>query len=444
MAPAVIRKKWFIRTIGILAVAFSTLLFTWTLTHKRVHTSGETALKSFASQRSRQQDPIVTNPAEKSFAAVLPQNVVRGNADTKSLSTLPVLQTTRLENVKQSRSSLIQGAWQADMKTSVQRLIIVGQARTGSSFLGDAFNQHPDVFYLFEPLYGVAPPKLASDPRPMKFLEGMLRCKFEFPQYIQEIENFRRFSSKALSSPPMCAEKNQTTPNQTPIQKKLKCVHLNPYNMESVCSKYSKTVLKILTARIPNFRVDSLFPLCNSSDCGIIYLVRDPRSLIFSHMKVGFAWGNQNTKDSSPQPIIRQYSQHICQQIEQNVRIFENRPGWMKSRSHMLRYEDLARNPVEILRKAYKIAGLDMRKSSLEWIKAHTGEGTSSEKEEKNHFSTKRNSKAVVDRWRVDMDPCIVNVIEESCNSVMRLLGYKPVDRSDKTQYDLDVSLSDG
>lgn len=437
MSAAVIRKKWFIRSIGILAVAFSTLLFTWTLTHERVHSSDETALKSIA------RPVIVTYPAEKPFAAVLPLKAGRGNAYTKSPSTLPVIQTTWLENVEQSRSSLIKAAWLADMKASVLRLIIVGQARTGSSFLGDAFNQHPDVFYLFEPLYGVAPPKLASDPRPMKFLEGILRCKFEFPQYIQEIEKFRRFSSKALSSPPLCAEKNQTS-NQTPNQKKLKCVHLNPYNMESVCSKYSKTILKILTARIPNFRVDSLFPLCNSSDCGIIYLVRDPRSLIFSHMKVDFAWGNQNTKDTSPQPVIRQYSKQICQQIEQNVRIFENRPSWMKSRSYMFRYEGLARNPVEILRKAYKMAGLDMGKSSLEWIKAHTGEGTSSEKEEKNHYSTKRNSKVVVDRWRVDMDPCIVNVIEESCNSVMRLLGYKPVDRSDKTQYDLDVSLSDG
>ena len=176
----------------------------------------------------------------------------------------------------------------------------------------------------------------------------------------------------------------------------------------------------------------------------MIYLVRDPRSLVFSHMKVGFAWTSRKTNTPSPKPIVRQYSKTICQQVEENVRIFENRPSWMKQRSYMIRYEDLARNPVKILRRVYKLIGLDMQKSSLDWIKTHTGEGATNKKEEKNHFSTNRKSKVVVDKWRFDMDPCIVNIIEESCQSLMRLLGYRPVNRSDKIQYDLAVSLSDG
>ena len=431
-----IRKKLFIRFVGVLAVVFFALLCTWSLKYKWVHASDETALKTFATQRSSQDSrSVATFPAEK--PAVFPQKAIRGNVRTKPKSSLLEM----LENTKQSRSSLVQAAWPTDIKTSMRRLIIVGEARTGSSFLGDSFNQHPDVFYLFEPLHGVAPPKLANDPRPMKFLEGILRCKFEFPQYVQEIEKFRRFSSRALSSPPMCPENLEK--KLTLKQKILKCAHLNPYNMESACTNYSKTVVKILTARIPNFRVDSIFPLCNSCDCGIIYLVRDPRSLIFSHMKVGFAWRSRKTNTASPQPVIRQYSKQICQQLEENVRIFENRTSWIKYRSFLLRYEDLARNPLEILRKVYKFVGLDMQKSSLDWIKAHTGEGKTSEKEERNHFSTKRNSKVVVDRWRFDMDPCVVNIVEESCHSVMTLLGYKPVNKSDKTLYDLDVSLSD-
>ena len=438
MAPVLIRKKLFIRLLGVLAVATSASLFTWTLTHERTHTDDELSRKSLGTEGIRQDNSFVVTRADEN-QAIIPETALRGNARARTTARSSSHQTARQENVKLSRSSLIQTAQLADMKTSVQRLVIVGQARTGSSFLGDALNQHPDVFYLFEPLYGIAPPKQPSDPRPMRFLEGMLRCKFEFPQYIQEIEKFRRLSSKALSSPPLCTAKDQKQ-----NKKKLQCVHLNPYNMESACKNYSKTVLKILTARIPRFRVDSLFPLCNSSDCGIIYLVRDPRSLVFSHMKVGFAWASRKINTPSPQPIVRQYSKTICQQVEENVRIFENRPSWIKPRSYMLRYEDLARDPVKILRRVYKITGLDMQKSSLDWIKAHTGEGATNEKEEKNHFSTNRNSKVVVDKWRVDMDPCIVNIIEESCLSLMRLLGYRPVNRSDKTQYDLTISLSDG
>ena len=438
MAPVLIRKKLFIRLLGVLAVASSVSLFTWTLTHERVHTDEERLRKSLGTKELRQDSSFILTRTDEN-RAVISATALRGNVHAIATATSPPSQTARQENVELSRSTLIQTARLTEMKTSIQRLIIVGQARTGSSFLGDALNQHPDVFYLFEPLYGVAPPKQPNDPRPMKFLEGMLRCKFEFPQYIQEIEKFRRISSRALSSPPLCVAKNQ---NQN--KKKLQCVHLNPHNMESVCKNYSKTVLKILTARIPSFRVDSLFPLCNSSDCGMIYLVRDPRSLVFSHMKVGFAWASRKTNAPSPKPIVGQYSKTICQQVEENVRIFENRPSWMKQRSYMIRYEDLARNPVKILRRVYKLIGLDMQKISLDWIKTHTGEGATNEKEEKNHFSTNRNSKVVVDKWRFDMDSCIVNIIEESCQSLMRLLGYRPVNRSDKIQYDLAVSLSDG
>ena len=35
------------------------------------------------------------------------------------------------------------------------KLIILTYLRSGSSFTGGLFDQHPDVFYVFEPLYAV-------------------------------------------------------------------------------------------------------------------------------------------------------------------------------------------------------------------------------------------------------------------------------------------------
>ena len=426
-----IRKKTFIRVVGFLVIASSASLFTWSVMYTRVYRGDKTLLKPVTEERLRRaKGRIHSYTATKK--AIFVESSRMEDVYTKLLQPKSsVIQPSQLAQRKTTRSPFVQTAKHTDanaVKTGRQRLVIVGQARTGSSFLGDAFNQHPDVFYLFEPLYGVAPPKVVNDLRPMRFLEGMLRCQFDFPQYVREIEKFRRFSSKALSSRPMCGIKNSSK------TRKLECVRLTPRNMKSSCMNYSATVLKILTARIPNYRVDSLFPLCNSSDCGMIYLVRDPRPLIFSHMKVGFAWEKPKTRttDTSPQPIVRQYSQKICQQIEQNVRIFQNLPSWSKGRFLLLRYETLARDPVEILRKLYRMAGLEMLPSTLKWIEEHTGEGKSSSRDESNHYSTKRDSKTVVDRWRIEMDPCIVNIIEESCRSVMKLLGYSPVDWSDK------------
>jgi len=144
--------------------------------------------------------------------------------------------------------------------------------------------------------------------------------------------------------------------------------------------------------------------------------------------------------DTAPRPSIKMYSARVCEQIEANVKIFKNLPGWMKSRYHMLRYEDLAGNPTETLRRLYKIAGLTMVNRTLEWIELHT---TGSGNIPRDPYSTKRNSKASVDNWRFEIDPCVVNIIEHSCRSVLKLLGYKLLNGSDQMQYNLNVSLTD-
>jgi len=379
-----------------------------------------------------------------------PSGLTAVGAEKKTNVSLPVstlgfgriVAGIRREPVKQKLGQVDDIATPGDVTSSRTNLIIVAQPRTGSSFLGAAFNQHPDVFYLFEPLHGIvnSPLQHLKDPKPMQFLAGMLRCEFSQLTYVKQIERFRRFSSIALSSPPLCAKK---TFFGTPRKK---CDLLSTRNMEAVCkSNYNVTVMKILTPRIPNGTVNSLFPLCNSTNCTIIYLVRDPRPVVFSHMKVGMqTWQNfkiLGANDTAPRPSIKMYSARVCEQIEANVKIFKNLTGWMKSRYHMLRYEDLAGNPTETLRRVYKMAGLAMVNSTLEWIKLHTtGRGDSS----KNNYSTKRNSKAIVDNWRLDIDPCVVNIIEHTCRSVLELLGYKPLNGSEQMQYNLNVSLTDG
>lgn len=351
------------------------------------------------------------------------------------------------ESVKQ-KFGQVDGIYTPESVTSYKgNLIIAAQPRTGSSFLGDAFNQHPDVFYLFEPLRGIvnSPLQHLKDPKPMQFLAGILHCKFSQPTYIKHIQNFRRFSSNALSSPPLCAKKTfrDTT--------RKKCVSLSTINMGAVCkSNYNVTVMKILTSRIPNGTVKSLFPLCDSTNCTIIYLVRDPRPVVFSQMKVGIqSWQNfkvRGSHDTAPRPSIQMYSASVCRQIEANVKTFKNLTGWMKSRYHILRYEDLAGNATETLRRVYKMVGLEMVNSTLEWIELHTtGKRGSSKRDSQNYnYSTRRNSKAAIDNWRLEIDPCVVHIIEHSCRSVMKLLGYKPLNGSEQMQYNLNVSLTDG
>ncbi|KAK2568461.1 Carbohydrate sulfotransferase 3 [Acropora cervicornis] len=239
-----------------------------------------------------------------------------------------------------------------EMNSSRPSLLIVAEARTGSSFLGDAFNQNPNVFYLFEPLYGVNPPSHNNGARALQFLKGIL-----------------------------------------------------------------------------NFR--------------------DPRAVLYSHMKVAMmnfeAVENSSVykAQNSPHPLIALYSKQLCQRMEANVKILQGLQFDTKIRNFMLRYEDLAKNPIETLKRAYNVAGITMMNSTLHWIRNHTEDAKITKSEERDEFSTKRNSKGVVDKWRLEMDRCIVDIIERSCRPVMELLGYKSVSWSPELQYDLNSSLSD-
>ena len=70
-------------------------------------------------------------------------------------------------------------------------------SRSGSSFLGQIFNQHPDVFYHFEPLYpfwnkcGSSEKKLFKKEK-INVLEDVLKC---------DMPNWRHLFSKMPARP---------------------------------------------------------------------------------------------------------------------------------------------------------------------------------------------------------------------------------------------------
>lgn len=104
----------------------------------------------------------------------------------------------------------------------------------------------------------------------------------------------------------------------------------------------------------------------------------------------------------------------------------------MNDNYFMLRYVDLTRNPIETLTRVFDLTGITMHMITLERVESHT-----SENNEENGYamSTNRNSKAQIDEWRLEVDPDLVNTIEDGCRHVMLLLGYKLLNGSETMQY---------
>jgi len=96
-------------------------------------------------------------------------------------------------------------------------------------------------------------------------------------------------------------------------------------------------------------------------------------------------------------------------------------PPWLKDRSKVFRYEDLAVNTVNIARELYRFAGFDWSKSVDKWISAHNRPPSNTK--EKSAYSLYRNDSHVIDKWE-NVPEDLIKVVEEVCSDLMEMLGY--------------------
>ena len=328
-------------------------------------------------------------------------------------------------------------------------LIIVAHGRSGSTFLGNIFNHHPSVFYLFEPYQTVerlvraqAPYHQHYQETAFRWMQGVFQCDFVSAAHVDDLqsyyrkkysENYNPMKSLVLLSPPFCRY-NTTDPRWTLES----CPPLHQQTMEEECKKYSITVVKVLISRMPEQSLKQLLSICENSDqfdCKFIFLVRDPRGIIPSSKAVGF-YGD---KDRTALNGTQQFSKSICGLTEANLNIIRSLQSLEKSRLMLLRYEDLAANPLKTLPSLLKFAGLPMDEGLSNWLylASHSPETES----ERKAARWRQDSQEGAERWRWKVNPGTIAVIEQQCEHVMNVLGYKPVNGSREMQTNLTVSL---
>ena len=304
-------------------------------------------------------------------------------------------------------------------------IIIMSFPRSGSSFLGDIFNQHPRVLYLFEPVRTVQRSftenslfefnfsSSSYQNRVFEFLEDITNCKFASEIFIRYLVPQDRFHSLALTSAPFCL-KNGTS---------MVCHRLESHQLENVCkNNHSVFAAKILTPRILNpfgeWTNEKLLQRClsdSASECKIIHLVRDPRAVVESLKSLRFF-----RRSHDPRRELSWFVKKICHQMEYDVRVGNlirtSSPGGYK----LIRFEDLAQYPLLVANELYKFAGLEMLETITEWLHAKT----KSENGQGGAYSTSRDSNKVVSNWRTKMSAATVKIVEEYCGTVMRQLNY--------------------
>ncbi|XP_062923155.1 carbohydrate sulfotransferase 6 isoform X2 [Mobula hypostoma] len=314
-------------------------------------------------------------------------------------------------------------------------ILILSSWRSGSSFVGQMFSQHPDVFYLMEPAWHVWVQMNHESAKVLKMaVRDLVRSTFlcdmsAFDSYMSEdrlvSHLFQWEVSRALCSPPMCNRYARTDLSNDLICKK-HCNRTNFFKMEEACKTYSHVVIK----EVRFFELKSLFPLFTDPQLNlkIIHLVRDPRAVLKSremslHALVrdnGVILGKQIEKEkeeASNYDVMKE----IC---KSHLLIYklanENAPEFLKQHYMMVRYEDVVRDPLKEISAMYKFTGLNLTPKLESWVYNIThGEGTGSA-----FKITSRNARSISEAWRTAMPYEKISKVQKICGKAMNMLGY--------------------
>lgn len=125
-----------------------------------------------------------------------------------------------------------------------------------------------------------------------------------------------------------------------------------------------------------------------------------------------------------------------CDQIRMSAEVGLSRPRWLRSRYMLVRYEDIARYPMQKAEEMYRFTGIPFSPQAREWIlrNTQTTQGASG------IYSTQKNSSEQAEKWRFSIPFTLAQVVQRVCGPTMKLFGYRFVD-DEKTLMNKSISL---
>ncbi|XP_062997467.1 carbohydrate sulfotransferase 4-like [Elgaria multicarinata webbii] len=336
-------------------------------------------------------------------------------------------------------------------KPAQAHVLILSSWRSGSSFVGQLFSQHPDVFYLMEPAWHVWAAMQQNSARVLRMavrdlVHSVFHCDMSvFDAYMPERRNksalFRWEDSRALCSPPACNSFRRSDIVSTDACRTL-CGKYPFSKVEEACKTYSHVVLK----EVRFFDLKVLHPLLTdpSLNLKIIHLVRDPRAVFRSRKNTAAELAHDGTivlrhqsratEMQEPYAVMRD----ICRS---HTEIYAGGtlglPASLRHRYLLVRYEDIVNNPVAEAARLYHFAGLRFVPSLRAWVHNIThGPGLG-----RRAFDTgPRDALHVSQAWRKTLPYLHVAKLQDVCKDAMKLLGYQLV-TSEEEQKNMALDL---
>ncbi|XP_069492715.1 carbohydrate sulfotransferase 7 [Ambystoma mexicanum] len=351
-----------------------------------------------------------------------------------------------------------------------QHIYLHATWRTGSSFLGELFNQHHDVFYLYEPMWHLWQALYPGDAESLQgALRDMLRslflCDFSvlrlyspgpWSQQANLSTNsiFGWNTNKVICSPPLCPTSSQSR-SQLGLLDGAECRRRCPprplQELEAECRRYPAVVIK--DVRLLDAGV--LLPLLQDPalNLRIIQLFRDPRAVHNSRLKSKQALLRESVqvlrsrhREESlrhlllPPPgahgphlprteaFLSRALEVICDAWLNDLLLFSSTvphpplPESLRRRYASLRYEDLVQEPSQQLARLLRFAGLaPLPELEAFALNLTRGPGYPSDKP---FLISARDAREAVGAWRERLSRRQVQQVEEACHGAMTVLSY--------------------
>lgn len=318
----------------------------------------------------------------------------------------------------------------SNKSTMASKVLILAHGRSGSSYLGQIFNNHPDVFYMYEPLITLQVTTIHDsklyEQSAKRLLDDIFNCQFmqqtEFLAFMSHMP-LNRFSSHVLTTP-YCKSTRRAKDNRTFFQ----CEDLDPLITSLSCTLHKHVVVKVLTHRLaPFLEEDYLTTLLNSNgNLKIIHLLRDPRAVIASLDRVGWVFNRSVVKSAWTNfSLFSAYVQKFCTQMIQSLSFALSAEEKFHERYKILRYEDLIKTPMTVSQELFDFFGIRMTAEVKDYV---TRSSRTNNRRNTHAYSTIRNNvSSLIDSWRKQLSIEAVRTVESNCRPVLDILRYTPV-----------------
>ncbi|CAM5075244.1 unnamed protein product [Natator depressus] len=354
--------------------------------------------------------------------------------------------------------------------------------RTGSSFLGELFNQHPDVFYLYEPMWHLWQALYPADALSLQgalrdMLRSLFRCDFSVLRLyaappaprdppalgggggrsnLTTAGLFGWRTNKVICSAPLCPDAPRPR-HEIGLIDGAACERSCPprglRELEAECRKYPVVVIKDVRL----LELGALLPLLREPGLNlrVIQLFRDPRAVHNSRLKAKQALLRESIQvlrsrqRAEPRGLPRRQrppaaalgggmraQQHraefflsgalevICQAWLRDLLSSRRAPAWLRRRYTQLRYEDLVLEPRAQLRRLLRFAGLPVPPAMESFVLNMTrGAAYSSDRP---FLISARDAREAIHAWRERLSREQVRQVEAACGEAMSLLSYPP------------------